>query len=329
MLRLASGPWMHAIELRFLLSRNAHPPLNPLESLNSKKAHVVPVPEGFVFHANLLVGDAGIEIECPLPAEFLPAAQPLWRARLRDNRLAVLVGRLLALSEDDQQHIRHIREELKPTVTFSSMPSGGKQVEIHHLHWSPQGGNVVLVVPMGEEAFRSDDEPVGADKHSQPRSLSLDAKSSESAVCAPDGRKVVAIRIDGLHDSVSVVKGRTIRVVAGQLHLQLLLSNLVLGSRFIASPCRLPHTLTVGMTPPRDWDYSIAAHFDGTAMMVEVRQLSTALRNANTANPVAGLAGEEELVLVMPEETLKFRLTPDEPTTTCALSGKLTLRDQR
>jgi len=329
LLRLSSGPWTHAIEIRFLLSPNSLPPLKPLESLRNKKAHVIPVPEGFVFHANLLIGDAEVALDCPLPAEFAPAAQTLWRARLRDNRLAVLVGRLLELSDENRQNIRFIRQDLKPTVTFSSMPTGGKQVEIHHLHWSPQGGNVVLVVPMGDEAFRADDEPVASHEQSQPRPFSLETESTELTVCAPDGSPVVAVRIDGVRDSISVVKGRPLRVVAGQLHLDLLVHNLVFRSGFIATPYKLPHVIRVGAASPRDWNYSIAARFDGTAMVVELRQLSSALRNANLANPVHGLAEGEEVVLTVPDETLKFTLTADAPKTTCDLAGKLTLRDQR
>ncbi len=328
-LRLGSSPWLHAIEVRFLLSPNSLPPLKPLESLRNKKAHVVPVPEGFVFHANLLIGDAGVAFDCPLPAEFAPAAQTLWRTRLRDDRLAVLVGRLLELSDENRQHIRFIRQELKPTVTFSSMPSGGKQVEIHHLHWSPQGGNVVLVVPMGNEALRADDEQVASYEQSEARTFSLESESAELTICAPDGRPVAAIRVDGLQHSLSVVKGSPLRVVAGHLHLDLLVPNLVFGSSFIATPSKLPHVIRVGAASPRDWNYSIAARFDGTAMAVELRQLSSSLRNANLANPVHGLAAGEELVLTMPAETLTFKLTADVPSTTCEFAGRLTLRDQR
>lgn len=329
LLRLASGPWMHAIELRFLLSPNSLPPLKPLESLKNKKAHVVPVPKGFVFHANLLIGDTGVALDCPLPTEFSPAAQTLWRARLRDNRLAVLIGRVLQLSDENREHIRFIRQELKPTVTFSSMSSGSKQLEVHHLHWSPQGGNVVLVVPMGDEAFRADDEPVASNEESRLRQFLLETESAELTIRAPDGSRAVQVRIDGRHDSMGVVKGKPRRLVVGQLHLDLLLGNLVLGSNFIAAPCKLPHMIKIGAASPRDWSYSISARFDGTAMIVELRKLSTALCNANLANPVHGLADPEELVLTVPDDTRKFTLNTETPRTSCELAGKLTLRDRR
>ena len=64
-------------------------------------------------------------------------------------------------------------------------------------------------------------------------------------------------------------------------------------------------------------------------MVVELRQLSSALRNANLANPVYGLAEGEELVITVPDETLKFTLTADVPKIAFDLAGKLTLRDQR
>jgi hypothetical protein len=329
LLRLASGPWMHAIEVRFLLSPNSLPSLNPLASLKNKKAYVIRVPEGFVFHANLLIGDTGVAQDCPLPAEISPGAQTLWRVRLRDNRLAVLVGRMLELSDENRQHIRFVRQELKPTVSFASMPSGGKRMEVHHLHWSPQGGNFVLVYPMGDEAFRADDEPVAFHEQSQLRPFSLDTESAELAICAPDGSPVVVVRIDGLHDSISVVKGRPLRVVAGQVHLELLVRNLVFGSPFIVTPTKLPHVIKVGTASPRDWNYTIAARFDGNAMMIELRQLSVGIRNVNLANPVHGLADREMMALTMPYETLKFTLTAEAPRTTCALAGMLTLRDHR
>ncbi len=329
LMQLSLGPWVHAIEIRFLLSPNSLPPLLTRESLRNKKAHVISVSEGFVFHANLLIGEAGVSLDCPLPDEFTPSGQTLWRTRLRDNRLAILVGRLLELSDENRQRIRFIRQELKPTATFASMPSGGKQMEIHHLHWSPQGGNVVIVVPMGDEAFRADDEPVPSDEQSLPRPFSFETGSAELTVCAPDGSPVATVRIDGVCETISVAKGRPLHFIAGHLHLDLLVPNLVFGNRFIAIPYKLPHLVKIGGISPRDWNYSIAARFDGTTLVIELRQQSTALRNVNLSNPVRGLLEGEEVVVNVPDGALKFALTADVPKLTVELAGKLTLRDQR
>lgn len=328
LLRLDSGPWSHAIEVRFLLSRSALPRLHAMESLKNRKAYLIPVPDDSIFHANLLISDAGIPLDCPLPAGFLPAAQTLWRVRLRDNRLAVLVGRLLELSNENREHDRFIRQELKPTATLSSVPSGEEQLEVHQLQWSPHGSNVVFVVPMGQEAFRSDQEPVAPHEQSQLRTFSLEAEDTNLTICAPDGKPVVAVRLTAFCDSISVVKGRPCRVIAGRLHLDLLLPNLVLGSSFIATPCKMRHAIKIGAASPRNWSYSITARFDGATMTVELLPLSTALRNTNLANPVHALAENEELSLLIPRETLKFTLTSLVPMATCELTGKLTLREQ-
>jgi len=157
-MQLGSGPWLHAFELRFLLSDSVNLPFRERESLKNKSAYLLPVPNGFLLHANLIIGTNGTPYDSPLPAELLPAGQALWRTRLRDGGPAVLVARMLEMDSNNRDHIRRIREELKPTVTFSEMPSGRKYVEVFHIHWSSDGGNVVLVVPMGDEAFRSDVE---------------------------------------------------------------------------------------------------------------------------------------------------------------------------
>jgi hypothetical protein len=45
LMQLGSGPWMHAFEMRFLLSEGANMPLNERESLKNKSALLVPVPQ--------------------------------------------------------------------------------------------------------------------------------------------------------------------------------------------------------------------------------------------------------------------------------------------
>ena len=329
LLRLGQSPWMHAVEVRFLLSPNSFRPLKPLESLGNKKAHVVSVPEGFVFHANLLIGDPGVALDCPLPAQFAPTAQTLWSTRLRDGRLAILVGRLLEQSDENRRHVHFIRQELKPTITFSSKPSSGIQLEIHHLHWSPQGGNVVLAVPMGDEAVRTDDESSKSNDQPEPRTLSLESECAALTIRAPNGSPVVEARIEGLQHTIEAIKGSPLRVVVGRLCIDLLVPNLLFGSGFIATPNKLPHVIKVGNASPRDWNYSFAARFDGAAMAIELRQLSSSLRNTNLANPVQGLEEGEELVLTIPDETLTFNLTADVPSIACELAGKLILRNRR
>ena len=144
LMQLGSGPWFHAFEIRFLQSPGANPPFRQRESLKNKSAYLIPVPEGFILYANLIVGAVGTPLNCPLPAQFLPAGRPLWRTRLRDGRPAVLVARMLELDSQNRDHIKYLREELKPTVTFSTMPSG-RYMELFRLR--NLGQSVIVLAP--------------------------------------------------------------------------------------------------------------------------------------------------------------------------------------
>ena len=158
---LRSGAWFHAFELRFLWSAGALSPVGQRESLKTKMGHLIQTPEGFVLHANLIIGASGTALDSSLPVEL--TGQTLWRRRLRNGRVAVLVGRMLPLDEQNRERVRYIREELKVQVTFTTTPKT-KYFELHDMHWSPKGGNVILVIPMGEEAFRSEQEIHSADQ---------------------------------------------------------------------------------------------------------------------------------------------------------------------
>jgi hypothetical protein len=74
---------------------------------------------------------------------------------------------MLDLDSKNRAEIDHIRQVLKPRATMRPGPGqseedlrAGTYVEIHTIHWSAEGGNVVLVVPMGAEALRVRDEPI-------------------------------------------------------------------------------------------------------------------------------------------------------------------------
>lgn len=149
--KLGLGPWFHAFEIRFLMSEGANAPPGQGESLKNKKAYVFPVTKGFIPHVNLIIGDTGTPLDSPLPGEF-SGGQVMWRALLRDGRPAILVGRMLKLDDQNRAHIKCYRETLNTTVKISNARTA--YIEYCHFIWSPTGGNVILVVPMGNEAIR-------------------------------------------------------------------------------------------------------------------------------------------------------------------------------
>jgi hypothetical protein len=329
-IQMGSGPWFHAFELRFLLSDGALSPFRERESLKNRSAYLIPVPDGFLLYANLLIGSTGTALDAPLPTELVPAGQALWRARLRDGRVAALVGRLLELDGQNRQHIKYLREQLKPTVNFSKMPSGRKYVEVFHLHWSSQGGNVVLAVPMGEEAFRAEDEATlsGASLSAR-RHFRYHSPASAVSLIAPNGSQVAVLELHELDTQLELVKGLPNTIEVGLLTMRIEPANLIAGSTFIAAPHKLVSTPSVGAANPRTWEYMVFARFDGFRLSADLRQNSVALQNRNVAAPVSQLDGDEELLMTIPNATLSLSATLDAPATSATLLGRFTLRNWR
>ena len=236
MMQFASSPWLHAVEIRFRMSEGAGAPPKQRESLKNKSAYVIPVPAGKFLVVNLIVGPAGTSSNSPLPAQF-SGANVLWRAGLPDHRLAVLIARMLELDDENRNKIEYYRKELKPTVTFSSTPRE-PYVEIHHLHWSP-GGNVVLVVPMGHEAFRSEKELIAPTATEGRRNFRYQSPQAVAEIIAPNGVRVAVLELDEVDQEIEVAKNQPSTHELGILKMRLEVSNLIEGSKFIASPCRL------------------------------------------------------------------------------------------
>jgi hypothetical protein len=328
LMQLGTGPWLHAFELRFLLSDGALSPIGQRESLKkNKKAYLIPTPEGFVLHANLIIGPAGIPLDCPIPVEFT-GGQTFWRTRLGDGRLVVLVARLLKLDDQNRNLIKFYREELKPNATFSDMPSS-KHFEIQHLHWS-EGGNVVLVVPMGEEAFRSEQDFLAPGVlPTAPRQFRYQISHSTAELIAPNGQRAAVIELAEVDKQIELAKGLPKLVELGLVTMWIDQGNLIPGSKFIASPCRLVCVPNIAGASPRSWEYVIPARFDGSSLSAELRPMSTGLQNKNLNPPVSGLDSSEEITISIPTETVKLTATLDLPSATIELVGRFTLRDRR
>ena len=207
LMRLGLGPWFHAFEIRFLLSPGGNAPLRQRESLKNKSAYLISVPKGFVLYANLLVGAVGTPLSCPVPDEF-GGGKAVWRTRLRDGRPAILMVRVLELDRQNRDLIKYFREELKVRVTLSGAPAEPEAyVELFNVHWSPNGGNVVLVVPMGDEIFyeqeTTPDEPA-----LDLRKFRYQSPQSTTDIIAPNGLRVAVVELGEVDKEIELVKNR-------------------------------------------------------------------------------------------------------------------------
>src|SRR5205807_146360 len=102
-LLLGNGNWLHALELRFLLSAGAARP--PREELKKKKAYLIEVQENTVLVLNLIIGSTENQNPADLPHELLPISQVLWNSVLRGGRPVVLTARLIPTDQANMAEI--------------------------------------------------------------------------------------------------------------------------------------------------------------------------------------------------------------------------------
>ena len=320
---LPSGAWLHAFELRFLLSAGANSPLKEQESKANQPIYYIPVPDGFFLCANLIIGPTGVPLDYQLPSEFL-GAYPLWRVRLPNGGPAVLTARMIPLDNQNREHIKFLREELKPNVTVTTMPTPG-YVEVHRLFWSAEG-NLILVVPMGEEAFRSEQDfaQTAATRH-----FRYHSSRSTADLIAPNLLRVAVLEMAEVNKGIDLMKGLPKIINLGLLTMTIEPSNLIAGSNFIASPVKLVCTPNVGGANPRTWEYVTHARFDGFCLSAEVRQISASLQNKNLATPVSGLGNNEEIIMTIPSSPIKLAATLNLRSASAEIVGRFTWLDQR
>jgi hypothetical protein len=147
--------WLHAFELRFLLSDGMNVPPKEREPKKNETIYYLPVPNDFFLCTNLIIGPPRAPLDYPPPPEFA-GGQPLWRSRLANERPAVLLGRILPLDDQNREHIRYHREKLKPTATTPTTQRP-RYMEVMQI-LNPSDGNLILNIPIGEEAFRSEQD---------------------------------------------------------------------------------------------------------------------------------------------------------------------------
>lgn len=328
-MQLGTSPWAHAFELRFLLNDDALLPMDQRKSLKNKRALLISVPHGFVLYTNLIVAPAGSPLDFPLPPEFLPAGVAIWRRRLRNGRVAVLVGRVLALDDQTREGFKGLQDlKITATIKETAPTQGERYAELHHMYWSA-GGNVILVMPVGDDFFRSEQTTVPLDTRQPMRTFRYQSDYAEAVLSAPDGKRVAVIEFPKVDQKIEVVKGQPKEVEFGQVTLRIEPNNLIPGSSFIVRPCPVACNPRIGGASFRRWDNWIRARFDGSCLSAQVLRGSGALQNKNLATPISGLEGSEEISVTVPFNEIKLSATLDQPSTSSEFIGHLTLRDRR
>jgi hypothetical protein len=164
----------------------------------------------------------------------------------------------------------------------------------------------------------------------EPRNFHYQSPGSTADVIAPDGRRVAVLELEKVDKQIALEKNKPSSHELGEIKLQLEPSNLITGSKFMASPCRLVCIPSLAGASPRDWEYIVLARFDGFALSADLRPISIGLQNKNFASPLPQLDDREEITMVIPPEVMPLRATLDAPKTTAVkILGRFTLRDRR
>jgi hypothetical protein len=324
------GKWLHAFELRFLLSEGAYFP--PPEKFKKKnRAFLINVPDNSALILNLLVGNEGSSATTDLPTEFLPAAKIIWRVGLRNQRPVILISRVLGMDAQYRYQVMRIRQEIRPTVTVDTSSQIPKSyLETTNFSWHQTGGNVIVVVPMGKEAFRARDEPTSQASAScaiDSRAITVTSPSASIPILAPNRTVVGSLSITGATSEVIVTKGVELRCSFGTATLSLNPVNLIFGESFQTprSLCKCVPTIDCGQ--PLNWTYSVYSSFDGSTLKVAIRKISVALRNANLPAPMQHVKNDEEIVMGAPADELILKASASTPTVSTQLNATLLLRN--
>jgi hypothetical protein len=326
---MGSGQWLHAVEVRFLLGPGAFlPPAEMVKLKKKSKALLIEVPPEQVLVLNLLVGKAGEAPSASLP-DMLRGARPIWQTALQDGRAVVLVARVLAMDQQNAAAIKFIRSELNPKVNLAGKPTGQlPYIEIMHAFWSA-GGNVMLVIPMGAEGHRFD-EDADADMESaasDARSITISCPDSSIPILAPDGVAVGTLAIVGATSEILLVKNKEVVGLFGTITLSIDPAKLRLGETFTRPRVGIVCIPTIGGARPRTWEYPINVSFDGEILTAEIGQQSAALRNSNLSTPLVGLEPSEELLVRAPVSEVSLRSSRTDPNSSAALGCGFRLRN--
>ena len=284
------GPtgWLHAAEIRFLLSEDAlQPPPQPIEG--NKKATVIQAARGHIVILNLMIGPTGALKEgTSLP--FEGGARILWCTTRRDGRTVFLFARGLPWDEENRKQLHYIRHELNPHANFSASPLNSPYVEIRQISWS-EGGNIIFVVPMGREGYRVPPPPTG-----ETTATPLRTGPVGLTIPAPNGDAIAAIALESQENALLLRKNASSTTVV-QGSIQVLWNALTIGGSFQTAQISSPWEVGISTKSNERFELTFSIALKQEVLHLTLLATSTSIR---FDAPDGDLAGTECLISVHP-----------------------------
>ncbi len=327
-LTLVGSRWNHALEIRYLIAPDRFRPA-PKRLKKEEKAFLVEVADGNALILNLMVAAAGAVTNSGPPPQFGGARQ-LWKSSLADGRSVLLVGRVIPLDAENQNHIERLRGVDGSKATFSGTTTSPPQMELTQVFWSPQGGNIALIVPVGEEAIRRLGKPASTESDEPGLArLEVDVACPDASceIIAPNGAVIATVLIAGSANRVKLAKNEHVGSQLGTVRLVMHAEHLIRGQTFETPVFRLECIPTVAGVRPRDWAYSASCAYDGASLTVTIRPMSVGLLFDDRSAASSGLQHSEQIILVAPAGGLSATATMVQPEVEFPLNATLLLCD--
>ena len=324
---LSNTPWQIALEIRYLIAAHRTRP-RPRRFKKKDERVLVEVADGQMLVLDLLVAPATTGRDEPDPPGFAGALR-LWEASLADGRHAVLLGRVMPLDEENHRHIERLRGSDGPKVTVASPPAS-HHTELIHIHSGPDG-NVVLIVPAGDEVMRKLGAPASHEdtpaRRRQPE-LEFVFPDASCEIHAPNGASVATLAITGSQGRVTVSKNEIIKTQVGAVTLSLQPRALIPGGQFVLPTIPFPAVPTVAGLSPQQWIYEVTCAYDGTALKIGIGPNSVGLIANGTTAP-ALFSEDEQLSLTCPSSGITLEATPQAPSSSAPLDATLILHSRQ
>jgi len=138
-----SGGWLHVLEIAFLIDQNVLLPFEQTED----SVTLIETPIDHKLLVNLLLSSDTKRPNTKPPPEV--NGRILGVHRLRSGATLIATNRILPISDSDRALIADVRSKLK--VQLQKQPTSKFYVEANWCEFNPQTGNVIGIVPTGNE----------------------------------------------------------------------------------------------------------------------------------------------------------------------------------
>lgn len=325
---MGNGKWLHLIELRFLVGKDA---FIPKQDEKSRKVMLANLSEENMLILNLFVGNKGTSLNEPLPPEFNPT-EPLWKISAK-GRPVILSSRIGPIDDHNADQIRYYRYELNPEILIDkdSISNENDQLvymELHSFEWHQTNGNIILIIPRGKEAIRIiESKPKEPNKIDNIMQIDFSSPEANIEIPAPNGEIIAILSINNNNGKIDLEKNKWIKGILAEFTLKLNPEKIIVGESFMKRQIKLTCVPTVDGVKPRNWNYVVEYEFNGNSLIVNIHPLSIKFLNKNYPQPMNNVKDSESINFQAPFDFIKLETNIITPQASASIESGFLLLD--